>query len=126
MLSLQRACHQLSRSFGAVIGKNRGPRVGEAKSRFGRVVCEHARDANNVPVEGALDVVKVRKDEGPFRIDAAGDDVLGVLERKLVGLLKREGLAFLLEKEFLVVGELDDEGDLEDVLKPAEGGPWSD
>jgi hypothetical protein len=48
-------------------------------------------------------VIQIREDKGLVKLDAASDDVLGVVEGESVGLLEGEGLSFLLEEELLVV-----------------------
>lgn len=43
------------------------------------VVGDTLREAHNVLVEGAADILKVGKDEGLFGVKACSDDVFGVL-----------------------------------------------
>lgn len=61
-------------------------------------------------------VVEVGEDERLVRLKAAGDDVARVLKAVAVHLLELE---VLLEVELLVVGELDHERAVEDILQPA-------
>ena len=61
------------------------------------------------------DVLHVREDECFVHVEAARDDVLRVFVRVVVCLIGFQ----LPPQELLVVGHLDDEGDIEDVLEPS-------
>ena len=66
--------------------------------------------------EAAVDEVGVDEDEGLLHVEADGDDVHGVLHGELVAFLERE---LGRVEELFVVGEHDDEGDVEDFLEPS-------
>ena len=66
-------------------------------------------------------VVEVAEEEGLALVEAAGDDVLGVLNREpreVVQVVALPVRVLALPQELLVVGQLDDQRDVEDVLQP--------
>lgn len=87
---------------------------GEAKDPSDLVHVHASLDAGDVAVKGAAHVVKVREDEGPGGVKAAGDDVLGVFAGQPAGLLHAQPLP----QELFVVGELHHQRHLERVLQP--------
>ena len=76
------------------------------------------RHAADVLVEGTRDIVEVGEDEGLGRIKADADDVFGVLGSKAFGV---GDFDFGVVHVFLVVGEHDDEGNVENILQPSTG-----
>jgi hypothetical protein len=74
--------------------------VGEAERRARLAVRDLARDLGDVAVERAADVIVVAEDERLLTLEADCDDVLGVLDRKRLGLLDLERR---LEQELFVV-----------------------
>lgn len=93
-------------------------RVVEAEGGFRLAVCYLARDLGDVLVEGAADVGVVAEDEGSREIESDGDNVAGVFSREPLRLLDFE---LMFEQELFVVGQLNDQWDLEYVLQPSEG-----
>lgn len=61
------------------------------------------------------DVIEVAKDECLFEFESASNDIFGVFESVLVDLFK---LQVLFEQELFVVGQLNDERAVKDVLEP--------
>lgn len=66
-------------------------------------------------VEWTSDVVKVAKDERLFQPESTSDDIPSVLEGKATRVLDGQ---CALEQELLIVGQLNDERDVKDILQP--------
>lgn len=62
------------------------------------------------------DKVQIGKDECLFRLESASNDILCVLVGILVGFFNGK---ILLEQELFVIGQLDHNGYIKDVLQPS-------
>lgn len=89
--------------------------IGETKGSFGLVDGDHSGDANDVGVECTTHVIEIGEDEGFVEFEAACDDVAGVFEGEIFHLFDFERG---FEEELFVIGELDHQGAIENVLEP--------
>ena len=60
---------------------------------------------------------EILEDESLVDVEAQSDDVFGIVDGQLLGLIHFEALPQIL----LVVGQLDDQGDVEGLLEPLGG-----
>jgi len=92
--------------------------VAEAEGAFDLVDGGALSNDADISVEGttvaAVNEVGVDKDKGLLDVEADGDDVHGVLQSKLVAVFEGE---FGGVEELLVVGQHDNQGDVEDFLE---------
>lgn len=95
-------------------GRSDSP-LGKTKRRLALTLGRSTSDPHDIPVECSAHIIEIAKDERLFKLESTSDDILGVLIRKLVSLFDLE-VGF--HEEFLVVGQLNDERAIKDVLKP--------
>ena len=68
----------------------------------------------HVLVKSSTDMFEILENESLVDVEAQSDDVFGIVDGQLFGLVHFEALPQIL----LVVGQLNDQGDVEGLLKP--------
>lgn len=80
---------------------------------FTLTYCDSPCDFDDVVVECLTDIVEIRKDESFTHVEAYSNDILCVFCGEVFYLIYCEVRS---EEKFLVVGKLDNEGDVKDIL----------
>ena len=89
--------------------------VVEAKGCLALTYCDPSGNFDNIMIKRVSHVIQVRKDERLAHVEAHGNDILCILPCKALYIVDCK---VWLEEKLFVVGQLNHQGDVKDVLKP--------